>query len=251
VRTNEPIGEDRRPGARLGRSRSHVLEALESAGGAVAVADLAAQVHLHPNTTRFHLDALVDGGLAERHDEDRGTPGRPRALYTASPDSAGLGRRSYQLLAQILAGHLAAHSRSPALAAQDAGRAWGRFLARRPAPFTRIDADAATGRLVDLLADIGFMPEAVTTSRRRRIDLHHCPFREIATTHGEVVCSVHLGLMQGLLTEIDAPIQAQRVEPFAEPMVCRVDLEEHPDHGSSRTGLARQASRRRELRPPG
>ena len=135
-----------------------------------------------------------------------------------------MGRRSYHLLAEILAGHLAAHSRRPAEAAAQAGRTWGRYLAQRPAPFQRVDAAEGTRQLVSVLTDIGFMPEAVTTGGQSRIELHHCPFREIAATHGEVVCSVHLGLMQGLLTEIDAPIEARRIEPFAEPSVCLVHL---------------------------
>ena len=58
------------------------------------------------------------------------------------------------------------------------------------------------------LDDIGFAPEPVTAGRQRRILLHHCPFREAAEEHREVVCTIHLGLMRGLLAELDAPIDA-------------------------------------------
>ncbi|MER6900711.1 helix-turn-helix domain-containing protein, partial [Amycolatopsis sp. NPDC000740] len=81
----------------LGESRARVLHALRSEGGPVAVQDVAVQVGLHPNTARFHLDGLVDSGLAERRIEDRTRPGRPRTVYVAVAEEAAEGRRSYQI----------------------------------------------------------------------------------------------------------------------------------------------------------
>jgi predicted ArsR family transcriptional regulator len=208
----------------LGKSRSRVLTVLQDAGGPLGVGEVAEQVRLHSNTTRFHLDALVEAGLAERAAEEREVPGRPRTFYTASPDSARTGRRSYRLLAEILTSYVAAQTPQAAKAALKAGDAWGRFLADRPAPFQRVDAAAATRRLVQILDYIGFVPEAVTVGRKRQILLHHCPFREIAERHGEVVCSVHLGLMQGLLAELGAPLQAERLVPFVRPSLCVAHL---------------------------
>jgi predicted ArsR family transcriptional regulator len=43
------------------------------------------------------------------------------------------------------------------------------------------------------------------------------PFREAAEQHADVVCSVHLGLMRGLLSELDAPLEARRLHSFVEP----------------------------------
>jgi predicted ArsR family transcriptional regulator len=211
-------------GAILGESRARVLSVLQAAGTALGVVEVAERVDLHPNTARFHLDALVDAGLAERASEGRDQPGRPRMLYTASAESGQTGRRSYRLLAEILTSYVAAQTPQPAKAAVKAGQAWGRYLAERPAPFQRIDAAVSTQQLVRTLEEIGFAPEAVTSGRKRRILLHHCPFREVAEEHGEVVCSIHLGVMQGLLTELDAPLEAQRLEPFVEPSLCVAHL---------------------------
>ena len=155
---------------------SRVLEALQTASGMLTVADVAAQVRWHSNTTRFHLDGLVEPGLAQRTTEDRDVPGRSRALYSAVPDRERAGRRSYRLLAQILASYLAAHTRQPERAALAAGEEWGRFMTERPARFQRVDAADATRQLTDALEDIGFAPEAVTAGRRREILLRHCPF---------------------------------------------------------------------------
>jgi predicted ArsR family transcriptional regulator len=220
----------------LGESRSRVLGVLQAARMPLGVDEIAGRVRLHPNTTRFHLDGLVEAGLAVRATEDRELPGRPRALYTAAPASAPAGRRSYRLLAEILTSYLANETKNPRQAARKAGEAWGRFLTERPAPFRRVDAGDATRQLVETLDEIGFAPEAVTTGRRRRILLHHCPFRETAEQHGDVVCSVHLGLMQGMLSELDAPLEAQRLDPFVEPTVCVAHLVPR----STKSGTARR-----------
>jgi predicted ArsR family transcriptional regulator len=219
------------PGAApaLGESRSEVLAALRSAGAPLTAGGVAGQVGLHPNTARFHLDALVEAGLADRRAEDREQPGRPRVLYTARPEHAGA--RSYRLLAEILSGYLAATTPQPAAAAVAAGQAWGRYLAERPPPFRRLDAEASIRQLVRVLDDIGFAPEAVTAGTGRQVLLRHCPFREIAEEHGEVVCSIHLGLMRGLLTELDAPVAAERLDPFVEPSLCVAHLVSREDPG--------------------
>jgi len=191
------------------------------------VADVAASTGLHTNTARFHLDGLVDAGLVDRTTEARDQPGRPRALYIARPGSARGGQRSYRLLAEILTSYLASQSDRPAASAVEAGEAWGRFLADRPAPYRRVDEATATQRLVAALEEIGFAPEAVGTgssSTERQILLHHCPFREVAEEHRDIVCGVHLGLMRGVLAEQSAPVAAERLEPFVEPNLCIAHL---------------------------
>lgn len=60
------VQPDAGPPARLGVSRSRVLEALQVAPGALGIDDVSARVGLHPNTIRFHLAGLVEGGRAER-----------------------------------------------------------------------------------------------------------------------------------------------------------------------------------------
>jgi predicted ArsR family transcriptional regulator len=226
----------------LGQSRARVLGVLQAARAGLGVGEVAERVQLHPNTTRFHLDALVEAGLALRTSEERELPGRPRTLYTASPDSAGAGRRSYRLLAEILTSYLAGQTKQPAQAALKAGEAWGHFLAERPGPFRRVDAATATKQLVNTLDDIGFAPEAVTAGRKRQILLHHCPFRETAEEHPDVVCSIHLGLMRGLLAELHAPLEAQRLDPFVEPSLCVTQL-------ATRAGGEGKARRRTQGAP--
>lgn len=209
-----------------GVSRAHLFETLRAAGEPVSAADLADRIGLHLNTVRWHLDQLVEAGWATRETEARDRPGRPRLLYSAlpGPESAGTHRpdQGYQLLAEILAGYLASTADDPAVAAEDAGRAWGRYLIDKPAPFAHLTPADVTDRLVRLFADLGFEPAPSATGEQ--IVLHACPFREVATAHPEVVCSVHLGMMQGALVELGMPERAGRLEPLVTPCSCHVEL---------------------------
>ena len=114
------------PSPRLGSRRQTVLQALRRSPEVLGVADVAALTSLHPNTARFHLDALTEDGLAVRTIETRASPGRPRVLYAARAEA--MDQRSYGLLAEMLAG-LAATADDAREAAVATGRSCGRQLA--------------------------------------------------------------------------------------------------------------------------
>jgi predicted ArsR family transcriptional regulator len=87
-----------------------------------------------------------------------------------------------------------------------------------------VDADEGLRRLSTVLADVGFEPEPVDDSEHPVIPMRHCPFREVAEQHREVVCSLHLGLMRGVLAETHAPLVAERLDPFVERSLCLAHL---------------------------
>lgn len=210
---------------RAGASRLRLLQTLRQAPEALGVQELAEQVGLHANTVRFHLDRLVAEGLALRQVEERTEPGRPRLVYSAAPvPDEQRTQRSYRLLAEILAGFVAGTVRDPAAAATKAGRAWGRYLTERPAPFRNSSEETSQRELLRVLAEVGFTAELTQEGPKSRVLLRSCPFLEVAEAHREVVCSVHLGLMQGALAEMRAPITAERLEPFVEPSLCVAHL---------------------------
>lgn len=212
----------------IGASRRRVLAALQAADGPLGVNAICAQVGLHANTARFHLDALVKQRLVERATEPREGPGRPRALYKSISEGTARGARRYGLLAQMLVEYVATHAERPVRAALDAGEAWGRSAARADAPAA--SGPGAVRALTEILGDYGFAPEAVTAGGRQQIRLHHCPFREAAETNRDVVCALHLGLMRGVLGELNAPAQAETLDPFVEPNLCIARLEARPGH---------------------
>lgn len=225
-------------GAPLGESRARVLDLLRAAGGPLGVQEVAEQAGLHPNTARFHLDALVEAGLATREQQPRETPGRPSMAYQVADSDGPTGRRRYRLLAEMLTSMIAGVMPQPGEAATEAGREWGRYLTEQLPPYQRLDGDEAVERLTRVLQDIGFAPETAAQAGGYRLRLHQCPFREVAERHQDVVCALHLGLMQGVLGQLRAPVTADWLQPFAEPSVCIADLTPGSDTGTRPKGKA-------------
>ncbi|WP_225094999.1 metalloregulator ArsR/SmtB family transcription factor [Streptomyces sp. CoH27] len=209
--------------------RLAVLDALRAAPSPLGVAEAARRLGVHPNTVRFHLDSLVAEGLVERRTERSPGPGRPRTVYTARPGMDRGGTRDYRLLARVLLSRWAAADPAEARAeAMETGRAWGGYLVDPPPPFERPTAERSVAALLALLDELGFAPtaeeEPTPGAPPRRIRLRHCPFLELAEEHGRLVCPLHLGLMQGALARLDAPLTATGLEPFAEPDSCVAHL---------------------------
>lgn len=199
-------------------SRAALLDALREHGAPMSIAELSTAVGLHANTVRSHLEQLEQAGYVLSETEPPRGPGRPRLVYRAT--AASEEGRNYKLLAELLTRHLAATSPNPGQAAVAAGRA---FAAVAPEGETADDAPQALRTLVQILADSGFAPEV--SADGGSISLRHCPFKELAQAQRDVVCGVHLGLIQGALHQLHAPIAATRLVPFVEPDRCLTILE--------------------------
>ncbi|MFE9098682.1 helix-turn-helix transcriptional regulator [Streptomyces sp. NPDC007264] len=212
---------DSPPGPAGGASRTAILEALGRAGGPLTVQQLAEDLGLHANTVRFHLTRLTKDGQVREGRVGLGGPGRPKLTYeptagkTAAPAGPAEQGDGYRLLAQILAGHLAATSDSASKDAVAAGREWGRHLTERPAPFSSISAEEAFDKITVLMDDLGFETERSDDPPLLRV--HRCPFRSVAEERPDVACSVHLGLMRGALHEMGAPLQATELKVSHSP----------------------------------
>lgn len=206
--------------------RRALLDTLRAAGTPLGVAELAERAGIHPNTARFHLDALVTQGAVERAREESSGPGRPRTVYTPRPGMDRGGRRGYQLLARILLSRLASTGPDAEPAAVETGRAWGRHLIDPAPPFHRVTEGEAVERVTGLLSQLGFDPVAEDGEDEgaHRIRLRHCPFLELAEEFQGVLCPLHLGMLQGALEELRAPVAATGLEPFAQTDVCLAHL---------------------------
>lgn len=229
--TTDPAGErSKTHGALATTSRVHILELLRGSGTPLDAQQIAAHRGLHPNTVRFHLKVLVDAGLACCRPDPRGGSGRPRLIYTATTDGAGSRHsKGFQLLAEILASYLAASSELPTGLAEEAGRAFAR---RRRGPiqqFAEVSADEAVRRVVAMFAELGFEPELNSDGSHRRILLHACPFRPIASEHPDVVCTMHLGLLKQALADLDTAVEVIGLEPFVTPHLCIAHLARRTD----------------------
>jgi predicted ArsR family transcriptional regulator len=212
-------------GALAVASRLRLLDALRTSERPLDVRELAAACGLHVTTARFHLDVLTDAGLVTSQFGQSGTRGRPRRLYTpASHAVAAGGYTGYELLAGILAAHWAGSRDERAQRAEQAGWAWA--LQRQPGPTiaaTTVDEttlDEAAVHVNAVFAELGFDPELIRDGEILQIHLHACPFRAVAVTHPEVVCSIHLGLLRRTLADVGAPPNSVALQPFVQPHLC-------------------------------
>ncbi|MEX2655581.1 MAG: helix-turn-helix domain-containing protein [Acidimicrobiia bacterium] len=202
-------------------TRRRLLRILDDAGEEMHPADLAARVGLHVNTVRGHLDLMEKAGLVERKVVSHAGPGRPHVVFRSRPrDARSPESEGYRFLAEILASSIHVDSDDPRRTAQDAGRAWGRFLATRPPSSAPLPPARVLEQIVTTLAELGFGPEATAAGDQTEILLHGCPFREMARARGDIVCSVHEGLLRGMLDEMGGSVRMEALEPFVEPSLC-------------------------------
>jgi predicted ArsR family transcriptional regulator len=211
-------------------SRDRVLAVLRQSAVPIGVAGLTAATGLSPNAVRFHLQRLLEmGAVGAATDPDRAGPGRPAVLYTALAAEATDAGAAYRLLAGLLADEL---SRSaPATASVDAGRDWARSLAPH--------MNAAGGQepivaMRDLFTLTGFNPKI--RADRQTVELHRCPFFDLAAQRPDIVCGIHLGLVTELLADLGAP-QKVRLVPVLDgsgPCLVRLSGSEPPIAVSSR-----------------
>ena len=228
----EPI-DSRTHRVLAGVSRVAVLEALRVNAGSLDVQTIAEQVGLHTNTVRAHLDQLIEAGLVESAVQERTTPGRPRLLFRATETPGDGPQDSYKVLAEVLASAISQGEPAPGAVAAKAGRLWGQHLEQQGgANAEPVDSSQATDRIVALLDDIGFAPRIADSHNATAdaagaatvIEVNRCPFYDIARGHTEVVCAVHLGLIQGALDQMQAPPLTVRLEPFVRPDLCLVHM---------------------------
>ena len=212
-------------------SRALVLEQVRGHPEGMDTATLARLTGLHPNTVRFHLDILVGAGIVTVSSNPARKPGRPRLLFSAvrvpppaprgtpvPPEQAS--QDGFTLLAAVLAQHLARISTDPGAAAEAAGRSW---VPDRPAEDTTDPAPSeaeSVAAITALFDELGFAPETARDGEGWRILLHRCPFHTLAARHPEIVCRLHLGLLQGAVDRLGHRGGTVRLQPFVAPGLC-------------------------------
>ena len=207
-------------------TRYRLYRYLRLSGRPVPVRELATRLGLLANTIRPHLRRLVEAGLVAS--ETRRGPsavGRPQTVYSAVAMDNSEGR-DYRLLADILATLMTgARART---GAEALAREWGDYLMTRHAPppgARRPGPNLAALR--EALAEAGFDPRFRRRGNRAvEIALRGCPFRDLLDDHRELVCTVHRGLLEGMLEGSRPRLHLRTFEPLADRgSVCRVVAE--------------------------
>jgi predicted ArsR family transcriptional regulator len=192
------------------------------AGRPVSVREMSRRLSLHPNTLRPHLRRLEEAGLVSREVRKTAAVGRPQTMYTVREAERGEGR-DYRLLAEMLCGVV----RGPKAIGQAQGlaRQWGGYLVAQggPKPGARLPARRNLAILQEAMARAGFEP------RFRReagdgieVTLRDCPFRDLADDYRDLVCTLHRGLVEGMLGGLKPPLGLKEFKPFVERGLCRL-----------------------------
>jgi predicted ArsR family transcriptional regulator len=184
-----------------------------------STADVADALGLHPNTVRPHLERMREVGLLDVEVDGRGSVGRPQHLYALAPDAPSLGLEppAFPLLAGMLA-EAAAAAGVDADQVAAAGAAQGRAMATaRAAPRSCVQA------LTAALDELGFDPAAADDGTAVTIAFTHCPFRELAEAHPDIVCNLHRGLIEGFVEHVGGA-SVDRFGTLADRDPCQVEL---------------------------
>jgi predicted ArsR family transcriptional regulator len=167
----------------------------------LSTGDIAESLGLHPNTVRPHLERMREVGLLDLAVEAPTGVGRPQHLYSLAPDAPSLGLEppTFPLLARMLL-RLAAQAGVGAEEAAEVGREAGAVDALAVTP-----ADSCLTALVGELAVLGFDPAVAVDEGDEReavVAFTHCPFRDLAEAHPELVCNLHRGIVEGFVTQL-------------------------------------------------
>ncbi|HET7173879.1 MAG TPA: helix-turn-helix domain-containing protein [Nocardioidaceae bacterium] len=197
------------------------------------VYDLSRATGLHVTTVRFHLDVLRRAGLVSSRPRPRTSAGRPRLGFSAAAD---LDPRPdpYRTLAGQLAGAFGASAQTRSRRGELVGRDWAAELVADSPPSQSVAAAANT--VSQLFVDLGFASDLATERDRHLMELHACPFIEVAREHPDVVCAVHRGLLRGLLERLSPAPYECGLQVQVAPDLCIAHVAPDTTDGGVRTG---------------
>jgi predicted ArsR family transcriptional regulator len=185
----------------------------------LTTAEIAEALDLHVNTVRPHLERMRDVGLLRVDTEARGGVGRPQHRYSLATDAPALGLEPspFPTLARMLL-RAAATAGLERGDVTDAGRDQGRLDA------AQWDDDVvALDALIVEQATLGFDPAVVEHDGHATMAFAHCPFRDLAEAHPDLVCGLHCGLVEGFVGAFD-DAEVERFHTIVDRNPCQVDL---------------------------
>lgn len=182
-------------------------------GNGVTASMVAAEVGVHANVARHHLDKLAAGGYLEvvSGRVAGAGAGRPSKRYVAVADAISMSDaqfpvRSDDLLLSLLGRALdrLPHDEAESIAeavGEEYGRAMAEGLTGDALASGRRSLRSAMQAVADALTAHGFAAHAEGRSDRLRIINTHCPFGDVATDH-PVICAVDRGMVKGMLAAL-------------------------------------------------
>lgn len=192
------------------RTEARIIEVLRRSASPLAVSEVADALSMHPNGIRNHLRRLEARQLVSGAPE-RGAIGRPRVLWSVTPRAvaeAELPHTGWSMARSLARAIPATSARLDEV--ETAGIEMGRELADELGSMSDGDDPMQTA-----LKALGFAPERQEDGERVRYRLRTCPYAEAVKENPSVVCTLHRGVVRGVL---------ERVQPTSE----LTDFEPHP-----------------------
>lgn len=199
-------------------TRAQIFAFLVERRGPAQTDEIAGHLGLHPNGVRRHLERLEEGGFVRRGQARQGQ-GRPRDIWTVSPDAHPSGERprAYADLARWLARAI-----PPTRARMRELERTGREVGCELAPEVGGDPPEA---FRDAMSALGFQPSLeVRSDGGFTCTLGNCPYLGSAIENPEIVCVLHRGMTAGVLAELDPGAKLVRFEP-REPVTAGCVIE--------------------------
>lgn len=212
------------PPTALARGRAAVLAALRAQPDPVGIDALAQATARHPNTVREQVTWLVQHGYVKRIRQPLDGRGRPAWLYQAR--GARPADDEYVELAASLAWRLQEASPDARGEALAAGRRWGNDLVDQRGASREPGPGAGRRWTVELMADLGYEPDPDPDDEE--VVLHRCPLLQAAHRFPDVVCAVHLGMVQSALARNGGDPDSAEIVPFSAPGECLLRLRTAP-----------------------
>jgi len=179
-------------------TRHAIFRYLSDADSPVDVAELTKHFGLNHNAIRQHLAKLVKARLVTESQAPISGRGRPRLDYRVHPsaDSRWGANGPYERLSLLL---------SDMIRTGDPAEEVGRRAGRRRRLGSEV-ADDPVGVVVDAMEREGFEPTVRVRGDSVDIVLRTCPFETTALADPDTVCSIHLGMAQGIAEQTDGRI---------------------------------------------
>ena len=200
-------------------TRYAIYRYVADSDASVGIAELTEHLKLNHNAIRQHLAKLVEAGLVIETLAKGAGPGRPKLLYQVdqAADSRWGVTGPYERLSLLLA---------EIVRTGDSATEVGRRAGMRLRPPSSAGGTPVT-RMATAMAAQGFDPEVRAGKGKVDIVLHHCPFESTALADPETVCTLHLGIAEGLAEGTGSVVEELRAR---DPRLadCRVRLRAQP-----------------------
>ena len=192
-------------------TRYYIYQHITKQHHEVTVQEIADTFNIHPNVARLHLSKLEDINMLSSETKKTGKGGRPSRLYRLSDDVIQLHfpYRDYQLLSKIAIETMMNLGEVGKQALHDTGKAFGIQLihsqmGHKPVNHQELSFEEKLTTLKNAATVAGFYPEFEVSEDQKSIyfNIHNCPFKEVAVSQTESICSMHNAFLKGMFSTL-------------------------------------------------